>query len=201
MVWSLSRYGGVTGGQIEAGDGAGFGIGERGSDVPEKIGWNAHVAVADDDHFVLRLADHAGELGDFVIGGVAAGAEEDADASLGKIADEPLDDRERRIVVFIDAEEDFEVGIVLAAEAGEVFVRVGIETADGFQIADRRREIGRRRGRVAEETPGAIKGEKVVDKWERGYAEDDSNDDGMQLTSLLPLRHWVVGEQDLAAAR
>ena len=43
-----------------------------------------------------------------------------------------------------DREQNFVLGIILTAEAGEVFVSFGIKPVNGFQDADGRREVARR---------------------------------------------------------
>ena len=151
---------------VKAGDGANVGIGERSHDAAEIVGLNANIAVADDQDFVLRFVDKAREFGHFVVGGDAAGAVEHANLALGKVVDELLDDRQYGIVGIAHAKEDFVVGIILAAEAGEIFVGVGIEAANRLEIADRRREIRvRLAGRaLAKVIPGAVQGKQVIDE-------------------------------------
>ena len=48
--------------------------------------------------------------------------------------------RQHRFVVRIDAENDFVLGIIQPAEAGQIFAGVRIEPANRLQDADRRRE-------------------------------------------------------------
>ncbi len=90
--------------------------------------------------FVGRFLGHARELGHLVVGRDAAGADHNADVGGREVADEPLQDRENRVGVVADAEEDLVIGIVLAAEAGVILIGVGVESAHRFQIADGRKE-------------------------------------------------------------
>jgi hypothetical protein len=66
-----------------------------------------------------------------------------------------------RGVVAIYAKQDFVVGIILAAEAGVVFIGVDVQTFDWFQAADGRGEIwllGACEPRAGVEPDGAIDG-------------------------------------------
>ena len=110
--------------------------------LAQEAGLDAHVAVADDYDLVAGLADHAAELVDLVACAARVRANEQADRAPREIGDQFPYDRNRRLLVIGDAEQDFEFGIILAAEAGEVLVGFAIQTANRFQNADGRSEIG-----------------------------------------------------------
>ncbi len=146
---------------------------QRRDDGSQIVGADAHVAVVDDEDFVLRFADQAGEFGHFVIDADASGAVEEADAAVGKIAGELLNNRDNRIVGRADAEEEFVIRVILAAQAGEVFVSFVVEAADGLQITDWRGEGGMRFAAPGglEEAPGTKDGEQVVNAGKRRYEQ------------------------------
>ncbi len=75
------------GGRVEAGGRAYVRIAEGRDDGAQIIGPDAHVAVGDDEEIVLGFGDQASEARDFVVHRITAGAEQQADAALGKIAD------------------------------------------------------------------------------------------------------------------
>ncbi len=97
------------------------------------------------EQIVLRLAHQARQPADLVVDGVALRAEEQADLAIRKIAFQLLEHRQRG-VVRVDAEDDFVfAGIILTTEAGVIFVRVFVQSADRLQAADGRKEIRVRR--------------------------------------------------------
>jgi hypothetical protein len=75
----------------------------------------------------------------------------------------------------VNAKQELEVRIVLAAKAGEIFVGFRIQPANGFQVADWRDEIrvaGWRRTIQCEKSKGAIYGEQIINERNGGYAEE-----------------------------
>src|SRR5260370_26148722 len=116
---------------------------------------------------VAGFAQQGEELGKFFVDGVAARAIEEANLALREIAHQLLKNGDRSVVFVADAKNQFVVGIVLAAVAGEIFVGFGVEAANRLQIADRRSKIKILPWTVtglAKETPGAIKNEQIVDE-------------------------------------
>ena len=67
---------------VETGDRAHFRIAQRGNHPAEIIGTHAHVAIADDHHFVRGVAHQTREFGDFVVGGDASRTIQNTDAAL-----------------------------------------------------------------------------------------------------------------------
>ncbi len=136
--------------------------------VPQIIRTHAHVAVADDQHFVRGFADKTGELGDFIVGRHAAGTHQGTDRAVWKVGFQLRNHRLNRRVVRIDAEDDLEFRIIEAAETGEVFVGARIESAKRFENAHRWQEsrVGRG-GRLTEIPPGTVDRNEVVDEWDR----------------------------------
>ena len=53
-----------------------------------------------------------------------------------------------------DGEQNFVLGIILAAKAREVFVSFGVKPVNGFQNADGRSDVARRGDLAAEEPDG-----------------------------------------------
>ena len=159
---------------VQAGDAADFGIAQGGDHGAQVVWLDANVAVVDHQDFVACFAHQADELGNFVVDGVAARAIEDANLALREIAHQLLKNGDRSVVFVADAKNQFVVGIVLAAVAGEIFVGFGVEAANRLQIADRRSKIKILRWTVtglAKETPGAIKDEQIVDKRRRSQGK------------------------------
>ena len=92
-----------------------------------------------------------------------------------KFLDQPFEKRQGGIVL-IDAKDHLVLGIVLAAKAGVVFVRIEIEALDRFQTTDRRRKVKALASllpRRHEESRGAIESEQVIDTWDCGNTEND----------------------------
>ena len=79
-----------------------------------------------------------------VIDTVAPRAKEQPNLALREIEDEFFKHGQGG-VARINTEYDFVIGIILAAEAGVVFVGFHVQSANGFQAADERREISIRR--------------------------------------------------------
>src|SRR5208282_1079278 len=110
---------------------------------------HADVAVGDDEQVVLGLGREPRESADFVVDGVAAGAEKQANLALGEI---------------------------LAAEAGVVLVGVLVESLDRLQAAYGRKKVGVRSTfspRNGEKPRGAIEREQVIDERDCSDAEND----------------------------
>ena len=126
---------------VKTGHAAHFRIAQR-CDYRSQVVWfHANVAVVNDQHLVARFLHHALEFGHFIVDGLASGANQDANLPVGKIVFQLFEDRHRGIVLIADAENQFILGIVLAAVTGQVLVGFGIQPAKGFQVADRRSEI------------------------------------------------------------
>ncbi len=76
--------------------------------------------------------------------------------ALRKIGDHLADHGDRRVGRVAHGKENFVLGIVLPAEAGEILVSAIRQPVDGLENADGRREIARRRRRMvrhAEKAP------------------------------------------------
>jgi len=74
----------------------------------------------------------------------------------------------------VDAENHFVIWVVLPAVTGEIFVGIGVEAADGFEIANRRSEVSVGRetsARFPEKADGAVEGEGIID--ERSGRQDE----------------------------
>ena len=150
---------------VQAGDGAYIWILQRRHETAQIAGLDANIAVADHQVLVRGFFGQAGELGALVVGGLAPGADDGADVDSGEISGNALDDGQRRIGSITDTEKNFVLRIVEAAEAGEVFVSLGVEAAYRFEDADRRQklaciaEVGlaaRKKTRRAENRKGVV---------------------------------------------
>ena len=63
--------------------------------------------------------------------------------ALGEFFLQLFNQRDDRIFCVVHGEQDFVIGIVLAAEAGVVFVGAEIDAADWFEQTDRRSEVSK----------------------------------------------------------
>ena len=68
-------------------------------DDAQVIGRDANVAIGDDEKIVFGFVDQANQAADFIVDGVAAGAEDQADVAVRKIALQFFEDRDGRIVL------------------------------------------------------------------------------------------------------
>src|SRR5215472_4719045 len=140
----------------------------QGCDYSAKIvRFDAHVAVVNHQNFVAGFAHHAHELADLVVDGIAARAEENADLAFGKVTLELFEDRHGGIVFIANAKNQLIFRIILAAVARQIFIGFGIQTAQGLQVADRRREGGIRRNAILcmpEKPPSTEENQQVIDE-------------------------------------
>ena len=118
-------------------------IAKRRNDGAQEAGFDADVAVADEEEIVARFAGHAAKLVDLVACAERLGTDQQANRTLRKIARSVFDGGNRGIALVGNAKKNFEFGIILAAETRKVFVCFAVEAANGFQDADGRREISR----------------------------------------------------------
>src|SRR6202041_1957976 len=102
---------------VQTGDAANCRVGKRCGHGAQEARFDAHVAVTDKDDLVACLADHAAELVDLVACAARLGANQQADPAPREISDQFPYDRDRRLLVIADTEQDFKFGIILAAEA------------------------------------------------------------------------------------
>ena len=108
--------------------------------------------------------------------GVAAVPDQNADLGLGKVMDKALQNGQDWVGGIADTEDNFVFGVVLAAEAGEVLVRIRIESTDWLQIADRRLEVGGSgcRGTTLIEEPNRAEDrESIVNEGDSGDSKKD----------------------------
>lgn len=134
--------GAVGEGAEENSDGADLGVFEGGGEGAEVVGGDADVAIGADEEVVAGFAGEAGKFIGFIVEAQLFAADEEADGAGGKIADEFFDDGDDGIFGIGDAEEDFVFGVVLAAEAGEIFIGGAVGAFDGNENAGGRSEIG-----------------------------------------------------------
>jgi hypothetical protein len=88
-----------------------------------------------------------------------------------------LDDGDGVVLYRTDAEEELKLRVVLTAEAGEILVGIGVETADGLDVADGGSEGNGRPGEPApEEAPRAEDADRVVEVRKGRYNEDCAGD-------------------------
>jgi hypothetical protein len=75
----------------------------------------------------------------------------------------------------VNAKKKLEIRIILPAKAGEIFVGLGIQPANRFQVADWGSEIrfaGRCRTRLPEKPKGAVYRDEIINERNGGYAEE-----------------------------
>ena len=150
---------------VEARHRADLRIAKRSGYLPQIIRPHAHIAVADHHHFVRGFIHQTRQLRYFVIGCDASRTMQHANAALREIHFQAIDYENHRFVIGIDTEDDFIVGIILPAEARQVFVSFRIKPSDRLQVAYRRMKV--RVGgfqRLIEISPGAVDHDQVIDK-------------------------------------
>ena len=89
-----------------------------------------------------RFIHQSSQFRALVVGRHAAGSVQNPDRTLlwKEIPLQLIEHLRHRGIVCVDAENQFIIGIVLAAEAGQIFIRIRVQALDRFQIADRRAE-------------------------------------------------------------
>ena len=115
-------------------------IAEGRDDGAQIIGLDAHVAVGDDEESCWASATRRVRRATLSFTASRPEPNSRRMRRCGKISDQFFKDRERGIAG-IHAKNQFVIGIILAAEAGVIFVGFCVETFDRFQAADRRSEI------------------------------------------------------------
>ncbi len=152
---------------VEAGHRANFRVGERRDDSPQVGRFGAHIAIVDDQIFVLRFVGEACELRDFVVGCDPAGAEQHTNLALREVAHHLLNHRQYWIGAVPHTKQNFVFRVVLPAEADQILIGVRIESPHRLQNAYRRRKTGGSspwsRG-DDKKTPGAVNGDQVINK-------------------------------------
>ena len=167
----------LFGGGIQRGRAAHFRIPEGVCDGAQIIRGNANIAVGNHQQIVFRFIHQPHQTADFVVDGVALGAEDQPNIAFGKIAHQFFQHRQSRIVS-IHAEKNFVYGIILAAKAGVILVGVLVQTFDRFQATDGRKEVvvvgvlALRHGKIARR---AVQRQQVINKRNGG---DGKNHDG-----------------------
>src|SRR5262249_28292193 len=79
---------------------------------------------------------HVLQIGDLGVAAEFIRRNHEFDVAFGKIRDQTADDRYARVALVADAEDDLIFGIILPAEAGEIFIGFGVRSANRFE--DRR---------------------------------------------------------------
>ena len=96
-----------------------------------------------------RLRKHLQEIAHFEIHPEHVRANDETHRHVRKFLNQPLDNGNGGIVERGNAENDFVLGIILRAVTAQAFVSVRIQTAQGLQNRNRRREIAARLSAVA----------------------------------------------------
>ena len=109
---------------------------QRGHNAAQVIRLDANIAVGDQQHVVFRFRVHVLQIGDLGVVAEFVRRDHESDVAFGKIGDQAADDRRGRIALFTDAEDDLVFGIILPAEAGEIFIGLGVRSAN--RLEDRR---------------------------------------------------------------
>lgn len=78
-------------------------------------------------------------------------------------------------IIFVDAEDDFVIWIILTAEAGVVFVVIPVQALDRFEATDRGRKSGYGIDGAGSkgEPNGAVDDEQVIDERDAGGGKDE----------------------------
>jgi len=138
---------------IEGGHSADAAIAEQCRDASQISGFDAHVAIGDNQQVVPRLTHQAAKIGDFGVRAQPLRRHNQMDGAPRKVRDQFLQHGHDRILGVTHSKQNFEFRIVLPAKTREVFVRFGIQAANGLEYADRRR-VFRRERRLTVRAPG-----------------------------------------------
>ncbi len=177
----MLREGLVSRRNVKAGHAPHFRIAQRRHNGTQIIWLHANIAVVNDQNLVPRLIHHTNKLGYLVIDGIAPGSKKNSNLPVGKVASQLLQNWHRRITFISNTKNQLKLRIVLPAIARQVFVSLGIQAAQRFEVAHGRRETGictQALLRPPEKSPGAEKYEQVINK--RGSCEDEK-----EITSTL----------------
>src|SRR5271154_1264566 len=134
---------------IEASDRADRRIAKGSGDGAQVFRLDAHVAIADRQNFVPRLAYHAAKLVHFVADAPRLRADQQINAAIRKIAGQLCNHRDGGILLVAHAKQYFVIRIILRAKAGVILVGLTVQAIDRFEDTDRRREIARKRSGIA----------------------------------------------------
>ncbi len=116
-----------------------------------------------------RFVGKARKLVYFAIGAQIFCADQQANLPAGKLGDQPMNQRNGRVLDIIHGKQDFVVRIILPAEARIIFVAGEIYAAHGFQQAYWRRVASQLAlALVAEEAPSCKSGRDVIRQWRGG---------------------------------
>src|SRR5579884_1355089 len=157
-------------GAVKAGDGGVGGISERSDDLAQVIGPDADVAIAQDEDFVFGFTGEKGEIVHLLVGAGAGRAGQNANPAIRETSHDGANEGNGRVRLVVDGKKDFVIGVVLTAEAGEVFERAKIDAVNRFEHADGRSKDGERASAFAEEK--ARRGEGSSDIVHEGQSSE-----------------------------
>jgi len=107
--------------------------------VSTSVARDLGIAVRDDHDLMLRRAIHVDEVADFEIGAVDGAVDDKGKIERREFLDQPLHNRDRRILMVADAEDDLHGRMVEGAEGFEAFIEPRLGAADRLQDRDRER--------------------------------------------------------------
>jgi hypothetical protein len=117
---------------VKAGDQADGSILKRKADGPQVAGFDADVAIADDQEVVAGIFSEADQLIHLLAGAELLAAGKEANGDGRKIAYEFLDYGNSRVAIIGYVKQNFKFWIILARKAGKILVGIAIESADRF---------------------------------------------------------------------
>ena len=148
------------------------------------------VAVAHDQQFVARFAREPAQLVDLAVRPNVRPTHDEPYGAVGKLLDQPIDDRNCGIVGVGNCEEDLELRIALTAKAREMIVRVVVETPDWLEDADRERLTpGIVRTASRKESPRRIERKQIVEKRQDASAKTRQRDQVVRHGDRSPQQH------------
>ena len=122
----------VMRGDIKAGHPAHLRIAQWRHDRAQIIRLDPNVAVVDHQNIVPGFIHHPNQLRHFVVDAAAPRTIKHSNATLRKIPNQLLKNRDGGIVLITNAKNQLVVRIILPAIAGEVLIRLGVQAPDGF---------------------------------------------------------------------
>ena len=127
-------------GPIQRGYRAYFGVGKDSRNTAQVVRGHSHVAVTNYQQIVSRFVRQTAQFSNLVIRAGPVGSDQQLDPAPWKIVHQLPYYRYSRVALIVGREKDLIFGIVLTAEAREIFVCPPVQTSDRLEDAHGRRE-------------------------------------------------------------
>ncbi len=112
------------------------GVGQRCHDARQVIRRDPHIAVRDDQVVMAYQRHHVHQIADFAAAAPLGGVDRQLQVEPGKLALQPVHDRDRRVLRVAHPENDLETRIALLAEGAQRFIELVFGAAQRLQNGD-----------------------------------------------------------------